>query len=334
MFSAWKGRMATSAGSAGRLNSELKLSGQINMMRHLQPPITLLASWPTDIMKRGHESRASTQEANCSREFYSKSTLMPPRWPLSMAVRATAIKGKFPFYVLRPSAAGPHDSPGSFDLPSRRPVFIGLDSANGTDGEPRPRVTESSGVTADLHCLPSHSVTLVSSQCAPGGDSLRLQLSSISCSPKPTPKKDSPPLSPLSLPRSSPSRKPCKDPMTAGGDEAVTCGKAHLWGGWQYTTGEGRGAEEGEKEKVSSESRRWDFSQLITHKVDSLLTVLCSLIFHLVFFTGPSACPTKVKWREWEYARHTEIYYKRSHSPFMWSQWAREIAIYEDGPEH
>ena len=76
MFSAWKGRLATSAGSAGRLNSELKLSGRINMMRHLQPLITPLASWPIDITKRGHESRASTQEANCSREFYSKSTLM------------------------------------------------------------------------------------------------------------------------------------------------------------------------------------------------------------------------------------------------------------------
>ena len=52
-----------------------------------------------------------------------------------MAIRATAIKGKFPFYVLRSSAAGSHDSPRSFDLPSCRPVFIGLDSANGTDGD-------------------------------------------------------------------------------------------------------------------------------------------------------------------------------------------------------
>lgn len=93
-----------------------------------------------------------------------------------------------------------------------------------------------------------------------------------------------------------------------------------------------RGWERGER-RVSSESRWWDFPQLITHKMDSLLTVLCLLIFHIVLFTDPSARPTKVKSREWEHARHTEIYYKQSHAPFTWSRWAPEITIYEDGPE-
>ena len=95
---------------------------------------------------------------------------------------------------------------------------------------------------------------------------------------------------------------------------------------------EEEGMRKGER-RVSSESRWWDFSQLITHKMDSLLTMLYLLIFHIVLLTDPPARPTKVKWREWEHAYHMEIYYKWSHSPFTWSQWAPEITIYADGHE-
>lgn len=120
--------------------------------------------------------------------------------------------------------------------------------------------------------------------------------------------------------------------MTASEDKAVTCRKAHLWGGWQGIMGRGGTGKE-RKEKVYSEACWWDFSQLITHKTDSLLTLLCSLIFHIILFTAPSACSTKVKWREWYHVHHSEIYYKWSHSPFVWSKWAPEITIYEHGPE-
>lgn len=76
-------------------------------------------------------------------------------------------------------------------------------------------------------------------------------------------------------------------------------------GVWKLTWGmadklwEKEGMEKERKEKVYSESCWWNLSQLITHKTDSLLTLLCSLIFHIILFTAPSACSTKVKWREW-----------------------------------
>lgn len=134
-------------------------------------------------------------------------------------------------------------------------------------------------------------------------------------------------------PQSSQFRNPCKDPKTAGGDKSVRGGKAHLWCGWQgIRWQEGR---DGKREK--RKSALWDmslrFSQLITHKADSLLSLLCSLIFHSILLTAPSACTTKVRWREWWHAHHTEIYYQQSHSPFMWTKWALEIIVYEDGPE-
>lgn len=118
---------------------------------------------------------------------------------------------------------------------------------------PQPQVTESSGVIADLQCLLSHSVTLVSSKRAPGGDSLRLQMRSISCFsilPPAQKKNDSPRLSPLSLPNSCRSKMPCKDLITDGGDEVVRCGKARLWGGWWGIVGGGRGDEKGRKKSV------------------------------------------------------------------------------------
>lgn len=163
---------------------------------------------------------------------------------------------------------------------------------------PQPRVTESSGIIGDLQCLPSHSVILLSSQHAPGRDSLRLQLSSSCCSPQPQTKNDSPPGSPLSLTPAFTVREALYGSDGASKDKAVMCRKAHLRGGWQGIMGRS-GVGKGRKENVYSESCWWDFSQLITHKNDSLLTLLCSLIFHIILFTAPSASSTKVKWREW-----------------------------------
>lgn len=63
-----------------------------------------------------------------------------------------------------------------------------------------------------------------------------------------------------------------------------------------------------QKRKRDSECCCWDCSQLITQQTDSALTLHRSLIFHTLLFTGPSACSTKVKWRERWHTRHTEIY--------------------------
>lgn len=91
-----------------------KLPSWVSMMRYLQPLITPLASWPTGVPQMGHKCRPSPQEPKFRRKFSSKSTLMCHQGGLcSVAIRATAIKGKFPFYMLRPSAAGSHDSPRS-----------------------------------------------------------------------------------------------------------------------------------------------------------------------------------------------------------------------------
>lgn len=87
-----------------------------------------------------------------------------------------------------------------------------------------------------------------------------------------------------------------------GGATVVTWGRVHLWGsewGWGWDR---------EERRSDSEWCCWNCSQLITHETGSPLTQLCSLIFHIVLFTAPSACPTKVKWRERWHAHHTQIY--------------------------
>lgn len=94
-------------------------------MRSLQPLVTLLASWITGI-SQGEKSKPGLL---FQRQFY-----VPLEWTLQPGGDNHAIDSKCPFNVLRPSAAIPW-SPGKLDLPSHCPVFIGLDSANGADGD-------------------------------------------------------------------------------------------------------------------------------------------------------------------------------------------------------
>lgn len=59
---------------------------------------------------------------------------VPLEWTLQPGSDNRAIDSKCPFNMLWPSTAIPW-FPGKLDLPSYCPVFIGLDSANGADGD-------------------------------------------------------------------------------------------------------------------------------------------------------------------------------------------------------
>lgn len=169
-------------------------------MRHLQPLITPLASWPIDVMHREHRSTASLEETKFGRESSSTSTCMCHQGGLcSMAVTAMPLKASFRFMrssLLQQDPTIPQEA--WFTIPS--PCFYRAWLCKWNWWRPQPRVTESSGIIADLQCLQSHSVTLMSPQHAPGGDSLR-----PGWAPSAAPlrqqqqKKDFPPLSPLSL---------------------------------------------------------------------------------------------------------------------------------------
>ena len=162
---------------------------------------------------------------------------------------------------------------------------------------PQPWLTESPEITVDLQHLQCHPVTLVSSHGAPGRDSLMLRLSSIGshCPPP----KFFLLWAQLCHPRAHTPGSLIRIWWLLVGARQSWLGKLTHGIANKLLWGEKEGMGKGRKEKVYSESCWWNFSQLITHKTDSLLTLLCSLIFHIILFTGPSACSTKVKWREW-----------------------------------
>lgn len=129
----------------------------------------------------------------------------------------------------------------------------------------------------NLQCLQSDPVTLMSSQCVPGGNSQRLQLSSHSRTPAKIFFAFSEPT--FSTPELK-IWKPCKDLMTPGG-------KAYLLGGWWVIMGRKGG--EGEREKRKTVLSVMLVKFFTANHTQDWFTVHFALLTH--FSYHPFHCP-------------------------------------------
>lgn len=179
------------------------------------PPCVLVHRWyPKMALKQSILRTNQLQQG-----ILFKHLLCHPGSLCHMAIRTMQLKASFHFMRSRLLWQDPRiPQEAWFTIPSPRFYRAWLCKWNWW--RPQPRVTESSDLIADLQCLPSHSVTLMSSQRAPGGDSPKLELSSITYTNTPTEKKMIFFLSGyFPLTQSSQYRNPCKDVMTASRDE-------------------------------------------------------------------------------------------------------------------
>lgn len=161
----------------------------------------------------------------------------------SVAIRGMPLKASFRFMcssLLQQDRTIPQEA--WFTIPS--PCFYRAWLCKWSWWRPQPRVTESSGTTADLQ---RHSVILVSSQRVPGGDSLRLRLSSTRPLPS-TSGKHFPPRSPTSLSTDLTVQEALEGSSDSWWGHSSRVQESHLWGSSWGLTGR-EGGDWGKREK-------------------------------------------------------------------------------------
>lgn len=236
--------------SAGRQNRDLSCPvGLAWWDTSTHHPACLLTHWRPQM---GHKCRPPPQERSFAWEFSSKSTLMCHQGGLCSCDKSTAIKASFHLRAPGLLRQDPTIPPEAW-FTILTPCFYRAWFCEWNWWRPQPRVTESSGVTADstVPTEPFCHTPVFSTR--PWRGLLRLQMRSISCfSILPRKKKKKIILliwAHFPYPIAVDPRSPAGTKWLMVGTRQSCVGKLRLWGGWWGIVGGGRGDEKGRKKE-------------------------------------------------------------------------------------